>query len=177
MVRLIATLGKTVGGPIETFENLVNANYISAFPSHKVDINEVIVITTKETEETFYVLKSVFLCCANFTKVREVTLPFDDITAPDDFITIREKVREVLRAGDYLDFSGGRKAISAAAALAAREIGAHLVTSIIDEDEYDKIRKRYYEIKDKALSIYNKGQCISYLCDLYISKARTIVLF
>ncbi len=103
MVRLIATLGKTVGGPIETFENLINANYISAFPSHKVDIDEVIVITTKETEETFYVLKSVFLCCANFTKVREVALPFDDIAVPEDFVTVREKVREVLRAGHYLD--------------------------------------------------------------------------
>ncbi|TRM80221.1 hypothetical protein DJ522_08760, partial [Sulfolobus sp. F3] len=93
------------------------------------------------------------------------------------FITVREKLREVLKVGDYLDFTGGRKAISAAAALTAREIGAHLVTSIIDEEEYDRIKKRYYEIKDKALGVYDKGQCLGYLCDLYTSKARTIVFF
>ncbi len=176
-VRLIATLGKTVGGPVETLENLMNANYISPFPPKKVEIEKVIVITTGETKEAFYVLKTVMMCCLNFTKVEEVALPFNDISSPSDFIMVREKVSELVRAGDYLDFTGGRKSISAAAALAAWQKGAHLVTSIIDDEEYDRIKKRYYEIKDKVMSIYTKGQCMNYLCDLYTSKARTIVFF
>ncbi|QKR00755.1 hypothetical protein GWK48_10465 [Metallosphaera tengchongensis] len=177
MVNLLATLGRTVGGPVETFENLSNGNYISDFPPHKVKVDELIALTTSETEETFFIMKAVLMCCLNFTKVRAVRLDIDDVSTPQDFVLVREKVKGLLRPGDYLDFSGGRKAISSAAVLGAREVGAHLVTSIIGEDEYDRVKGRMVQIRDRALAVYRPEQCLGYLCDLYTTKARTIVFF
>ncbi|QGA53965.1 hypothetical protein GFS03_04915 [Sulfolobus sp. E5-1-F] len=177
MARLVATLGKSPGGIAETLANLSSGNYLAPFETKEVKINELIVIRTAEVMESYYFLKTILLCCLDFTNIREVGLPFDDISSPQDFLTVRETVRKVLSTGDYLDFSGGRKAITAAAVLAARDVGAHLVTTIIDQSDYIRMNKRYEELKERALSVYNKGECLSYFCDLMSSKAKTIIFF
>jgi len=177
MVRLIATLGKTPGGIAETIKNLSSGNYLAPFEPKEIKIDELIVIRTEEVLETYYFLKTILLCCLDFTSVKEIVLPFEDVSSPQDFITVREIVRRVLRTGDYLDFSGGRKAITASAVLAAREVGGHLVTTIIDQEEYNKMSKKYEELKTKALATYNKGNCLSSFCELVSPRARTIVFF
>jgi hypothetical protein len=132
---------------------------------------------TKEVEEVYNVLSSLILCCTGIDKVITVSLPFNDVESPKDFIEVRETVRGIIRAGDYLDFTGGRKAISAAAVLAAREMGAHLVTSIIPHEEYDVLNKEYLRVKDVALRVYRKTDCVKSLCNLVSPHARTIVFF
>jgi hypothetical protein len=57
------------------------------------------------------------LCCSNFVNVKVINLPFNDVNSSNDFVQVRETVRKVLKAGDYLDLTGGRKAISSAAVL------------------------------------------------------------
>ncbi|BFH74720.1 CRISPR-associated ring nuclease Crn1 [Sulfurisphaera javensis] len=177
MVKLVATLGKSPGGIAETILNLSSGKYVSPFEPKEIKIEKLIVIRTKEVEDAYYTLKAILFCCLDFTNVEEVVLPFNDITSPQDFITVRETVRKALKAGDFFDFTGGRKAISSAGVLSARDVGAHLVTSIIDQDEYVKMNKRFEELKDRALNVYNKGQCLSYFCDLISSRALTVVFF
>ncbi|MDT7862698.1 MAG: CRISPR-associated ring nuclease Crn1 [Saccharolobus sp.] len=177
MVRLVATLGKSPGGIAETIRNLTSGKYVAPFEPTEINIDEVIVLRTKGTDEAYYFLKAILYCCLNITSIKEIVFDFDDITSPKDFISVREKTRSVLKAGDYLDFTGGRKAISSAAVLAARDAGAHLVSSIVDQNEYIQMNKRFEELKDKAMRVYNKGQCLSYFCDLISPNAQTIVFF
>lgn len=177
MVRLVATLGKTVGGVAESIINLSEGNYVAPFDPKPVKVDELIIVKTKEVEEVYNVLSSLILCCTGIDKVTTVSLPFNDVESPKDFIEVRETVRGIIRAGDYLDFTGGRKAISAAAVLAAREMGAHLVTSIIPHEEYDVLNKEYLRVKDVALRVYRKTDCVKSLCNLVSPHARTIVFF
>jgi hypothetical protein len=177
MVKLVATLGKTVGGVAETIINLSEGNYVAPFDPKPVKVDELIIVKTKEVEEVYNVLSSLILCCTGIDKVITVSLPFNDVESPKDFIEVRETVRGIIRAGDYLDFTGGRKAISAAAVLAAREMGAHLVTSIIPHEEYDVLNKEYLRVKDVALRVYRKTDCVKSLCNLVSPHARTIVFF
>ncbi|MFP3201533.1 MAG: CRISPR-associated ring nuclease Crn1 [Sulfolobus sp.] len=177
MVKLVATLGKTVGGVAETIINLSEGNYVAPFDPKPVKVDELIIVKTKEVEEVYNVLSSLILCCTGIDKVTTVSLPFNDVESPKDFIEVRETVRGIIRAGDYLDFTGGRKAISAAAVLAAREMGAHLVTSIIPHEEYDVLNKEYLRVKDVALRVYRKTDCVKSLCNLVSPHARTIVFF
>lgn len=177
MVKLVATLGKTVGGVAESIINLSEGNYVAPFDPKPVKVDELIIVKTKEVEEVYNVLSSLILCCTGIDKVTTVSLPFNDVESPKDFIEVRETVRGIIRAGDYLDFTGGRKAISAAAVLAAREMGAHLVTSIIPHEEYDVLNKEYLRVKDVALRVYRKTDCVKSLCNLVSPHARTIVFF
>lgn len=177
MVKLVATLGKTVGGVAETIINLSEGNYVAPFDPKPVKVDELIIVKTKEVEEVYNVLSSLILCCTGIDKVTTVSLPFNDVESPKDFIEVRETVRGIIRAGDYLDFTGGRKAISAAAVLAAREMGAHLVTSIIPHEEYDVLNKEYLRVKDVALRVYRKTDCVKSLCNLVSPHVRTIVFF
>jgi hypothetical protein len=177
MVKLVATLGKTVGGVAETIINLSEGNYVAPFDPKPVKVDELIIVKTKEVEEVYNVLSSLILCCTGIDKVITVSLPFNDVESPKDFIEVRETVRGIIRAGDYLDFTGGRKAISAAAVLAAREMGAHLVTSIIPHEEYDVLNKEYLRVKDVALRVYRKTDCVKSLCNLVSPHARTVVFF
>jgi len=177
MVKLVATLGKTVGGVAETIINLSEGNYVAPFDPKPVKVDELIIVKTKEVEEVYNVLSSLIVCCTGIDKVTTVSLPFNDVESPKDFIEVRETVRGIIRAGDYLDFTGGRKAISAAAVLAAREMGAHLVTSIIPHEEYDVLNKEYLRVKDVALRVYRKTDCVKSLCNLVSPHARTIVFF
>ncbi|MQL54266.1 CRISPR-associated ring nuclease Crn1 [Acidianus ambivalens] len=177
MPRLVSTLGKSPGGIAETLINLTDGNYVAPFDPVPIKIEELLVVKTKEVEESFYVLKALLLCCSSFVNVRAINLPFDDVNSPNDFVQVRETIRKVLKAGDYLDFTGGRKAISSAAVLAAREAGAHLVSSIIPHEEYDSINKKFNAVKDRAMKIYKKEDCVSYVCDLISKNSRTIVFF
>ncbi|MEM1627580.1 MAG: CRISPR-associated ring nuclease Crn1 [Sulfolobaceae archaeon] len=177
MVNLVATLGKTPGGIAETFLNLSRGNYSSQFEVKELRFDNVFVVRTKEVEESYYTLKAVFMCCLGFPNVRDVVLPFDDITSPEDFSKAREVIKKVLRAGDYLDFTGGRKAISTAAVLAAREVGAHIVSTVIPHEEYELANKVFMSIKDRAMRIYSEGDCVEYICRVISKNARTIVFF
>jgi hypothetical protein len=177
MPKLVSTLGKSPGGIAETLVSLTEGNYVAPFDPVPIKIEELIVVKTKEVEESFYVLKALLLCCSNFVNVKVINLPFDDVNSPNDFVQVRETIRKVLKAGDYLDFTGGRKAISSAAVLAAREAGAHLVSSIIPHEEYEIINKKFNAVKDRAMKIYKKEDCVSYVCDLISKDSRTIVFF
>ncbi|MBB5254596.1 CRISPR-associated ring nuclease Crn1 [Sulfurisphaera ohwakuensis] len=177
MVKLVSTLGTSPGGVAETLQNLSTGKYIAPFEPKEIKFDEFIVLRTKGTEEAYYALRAILLCCIGFEKIKEVVFPFNDIENPKDFITVRETVREILKPGDFMDFTGGRKAISAAAVLSARDVGAHLVSTIIDQKEYGEMIVKFNKLKDKLESVYSKGDCRSYFCDLMSSTARTIVFF
>jgi hypothetical protein len=177
VVNLVATLGKTPGGVVETFKNLREGLCEAPFDVRGITFDNVIVIKTKEVEESYYTLKALFMCCLDFINVKDVTLPFDDVSSYEDFFKVRDVIRKVLKPGDFLDFSGGRKAISAAAVLVAREVGAHIVSSIIPHEEYEVANRLFSKVKDKAVRIYSKSECVSYICDLISKRAKTIVFF
>ncbi|BDC18754.1 hypothetical protein HS5_16440 [Acidianus sp. HS-5] len=177
MVKLVATLGTSPGGVAETLYNLSMGNYVAPFESKELSFDELVVVRTKGTDEAYYALKAVLICCVNYEKVREVLFPFDDINNPKDFVTVRETVRGLLRTGDFMDFTGGRKAISAAAVLSAREVGAHLVTTIIEQQEYGEMMKKFNQLKEKLAGVYNRRDCRTIYCELMSKTARTIVFF
>ena len=177
MVKLVATLGTSPGGIAETLYNLSEGKYVAPFEPKEINFEELIVVRTKGTDEAFYALKAILLCCVGYEKVKEVLFPFDDVNEPKDFVTVRETVRGLLKPGDYLDFTGGRKAISAAAVLSARDVGAHLVTTLIDQQEYGEMLRKFNQLKDKVTGVYSLGDCRSYFCDLVSKTARTIVFF
>ncbi|AEB95213.1 CRISPR-associated ring nuclease Crn1 [Metallosphaera cuprina] len=176
MVKLVATLGKTPGGVAETYVNLTSGNFVSSSPG-KVNISEVVAVITKEVYQSFYFLQALFLCCLNVNKIGQIVLPFNDVTSPDEFIYVRESVRKVLRANDYLDFTGGRKAISAAAVLAGREVGARLVSTVIDQEEYLEMNRKFHEMKDRASRVLSKEECSPDFCTLISERSKTIVYF
>jgi hypothetical protein len=177
LIRLIATLGKSPGGVAETIRNLSEGNYLSPYQPKAINLGGVIVVRTREVEETFKVLKSIVLCClGRELKLKEVVLPFNDVEEIEHFRLVREKVRDIVRVGDYLDFSGGRKAISSAAVIAARENGAHLVTTIIPQKVQREIEEIYEEVKERAINIYESYHCFEDLCKLISPYSRTLVL-
>lgn len=90
MVRLVATLGKSPGGIAETIRNLTSGKYVAPFEPTEINIDEVIVLRTKGTDEAYYFLKAILYCCLNLTSIKEIVFDFDDITSPKDFVSVRE---------------------------------------------------------------------------------------
>ncbi len=170
-------MGKSPGGIAETLLNLKDGKFVAPFDPSPVKVDELIVVKTKEVQESYYVLKAILLCCSGFTNLKPLELPFDDVTTPDDFVEVRETMRRLLRAGDFLDFTGGRKAISSAAVLAAREVGAHLVSTLISQEEYYVQNKIYNSVKERATRVYKREDCVSLICDLISKDSKTIVFF
>jgi len=193
LAKLVATLGRTPGGVVETLRNLREGRYVregaglgvgaggavgevEAAPK-PVEISEVVVVRTREVEESFEVLRALLTCCADWkVDLREVVLPMDDVEEPRHFRVVRERLARSLRVGDYVDFTGGRKAISAAAVLAAREAGAHLVTTLIPQEDYYRLERVYGEVRLRALRVVTPQECFAELCGLVLHHAKTLVL-
>ncbi|QGA54160.1 hypothetical protein GFS03_06035 [Sulfolobus sp. E5-1-F] len=174
MVKLVATLGTSPGGVIETFLYLVRKGET---------IDEIRVVTTSnaEVKKAWKIIRLMFICCIQekFPKVEisEHPLDIEDIYSEEDLKKVRDFVKKQLNEGDYLDITGGRKSMSIAAALAAKSKGAKIVTSIISQDDYNRISKRIRELKD-VVEIKNRSECNEQIketyCSLIVQNARTI---
>lgn len=183
MVKLVSTLGTTPGGIFETFMNLRQGKY-EGEDVKPIDIKEVYVIRTsdKGVEFAWKLVKAIFTCCkGGEVTISDIPLPMQDITSPEDFKKFRREVFSRVSVGDYVDFTGGRKAMSVAAALVAREVKAHVVTTIIPQEEYNRVLgvinvlKNMGDLVEKA----GKGNCDpikDYICKLVSNEARTVVL-
>nr|7YGL_A Chain A, CRISPR system ring nuclease SSO2081 [Saccharolobus solfataricus P2]7YGL_B Chain B, CRISPR system ring nuclease SSO2081 [Saccharolobus solfataricus P2] len=174
MVKLVATLGTAPGGVIESFLYLVKKGE---------NIDEVRVVTTSnaEVKKAWRIVRLMFVCCIQekFPKVEisEHPLDIEDIYSEDDLRKVREFVEKQLGEGDYLDITGGRKSMSVAAALAAKNKGVKIITSIIPQDDYNKISKKVRELKEIP-EIKNRGECRQEMketyCSLIVQDARSI---
>ncbi|WP_338602198.1 CRISPR-associated ring nuclease Crn1 [Sulfolobus tengchongensis] len=174
MVKLVATLGTSPGGILETFLYLIRKGE---------NIEEIRVITTTnpEVEKAWKIVKLMFVCCIQekFPKVEISKHPLDieDVYTEEDLKKVKKFVEEQLNEGDYLDITGGRKSISVAASLAAKKKGARIITSIISQENYREINNKIREIKN-IVEINNRSECSEELkkeyCRLIVENARTI---
>ncbi|MEW9492173.1 MAG: CRISPR-associated ring nuclease Crn1 [Candidatus Aramenus sulfurataquae] len=190
MTKLVCTLGTSPGGIFETYKNLRGGNYevdktiANATP---IEINEVYVIRTsdKAVEFAWKLVKAIFACCrekGDEVTIADIPIPIQDITSPNDFKKFKNAILPKISVGDYVDFTGGRKAMSVAAALSAREVGAHVVTTIIPQGEYSGISKIIEELKGKEdlVERAGNGDCESIrdtICKLISNEAKTIMLY
>ncbi|AEB95239.1 MULTISPECIES: CRISPR-associated ring nuclease Crn1 [Metallosphaera] len=187
MVKLISTLGTTPGGVIETYLNLIRGNYEAEDP-HPVKIDHIYVIRTDDEAVNFAwsLIKAISPCCES-VKVELVDIPLNikDIYSREDFVTFKQKISSVINDGDYVDITGGRKAMSAAAAISAMTKGkAHVVTSIIPQSEYSRISNLISKFRgmERELSEAGRGNCEPAaksnlnFCELLSKDCRTVVL-
>jgi hypothetical protein len=184
MVKLVSILGTSPGGIFETFSNLLTGNYSSeSGKGTPVEIREVYIIRTNHPQVTnaWNLLKNIFLCCGvSEHSLSDIVLDMDDIKSPEDYVKFRKEVLGRLNPGDYVDFTGGRKAMSAAAAIAAIKAGAHLVTTVIEQSDYNRIQELIKAAPSGSTStLSDRGQCGSvknYLCSLISKQSKTILL-
>ncbi|QXJ29365.1 CRISPR-associated protein, Csx12 family [Saccharolobus shibatae B12] len=174
MVKLVATLGTSPGGVIESFLYLVRKG-------QNIDEIRVVTTTNAEVKKAWKIVRLMFICCIQekFPKVEisEHPLDIEDIYSEEDLKKVKEFIEKQLNEGDYLDITGGRKSMSVAAALAAKNRGAKIITSIISQDDYNRISKRVRELKD-IVEIKNRSECSEQIretyCSLIVQNARTI---
>mgnify|MGYP001772793892 CR=1 FL=1 len=161
-MKLIASLGTSPGGIAETFSYI--ANTYKAVPS------EVIVITTSspKVDKAYNVLLEIFSKCVRpkFGEVviERLNISSDDIYSSQDLWELSEKVKGKMGKGDFVDVTGGRKVMSIALALVAIRSGAKVVTTVIPQEEYNRIQ-----------SLMEKGY--SDPCELLSKQSRTIELY
>ncbi|MEB2835826.1 MAG: hypothetical protein GSR80_000034 [Desulfurococcales archaeon] len=67
-------------------------------------------------------------------------LPFNDIREPGDLAALRRILGGILDADSILDLTGGRKLMAVAAALEALNRGSIIVSAIISDEDYRRIR-------------------------------------
>ncbi|BFH74169.1 CRISPR-associated ring nuclease Crn1 [Sulfurisphaera javensis] len=182
MVKLIATLGTSPGGVFETYTNLINGNYESDNPS-KVEIDTIYLIRTldKDVEFAFKLVKALFICQKIPSEVVEIKINISDITNKQEYEQFKSQIFQKIGKGDFVDFTGGRKAMSVAAAIQALKRDAYLVTTIIPQSEYNRIQNKLKELKNKEneindiLANKNLSLCPE-LNELIVHGARTILL-
>jgi len=180
-MKLISTLGTSPGGIFETYTNLVNGNYEAEKPE-KVQITEVYVIRTKDKEVEFAwkLVKALFVCMKVPATIVDIPVNVVDITSKSDYEEFKKAVFDKISKGDFVDFTGGRKAMSVAAAIGALQRGANLVTTIIPQEEYNRIQQKIKGLKGKEKEIEEagKGNCgiAEELKELIAKNARTILL-
>ncbi len=161
-MKLIASLGTSPGGIAETFSYIANA--------YKSVPNEVIVITTSspKVDKAYNALLEIFSKCVKpkFGEVliERVNISSDDIYSSEDLWELSEKVKGKIGKGDFVDVTGGRKVMSIALALVAIKSGARVLTTIIPQDEYNRIQ-----------GLLEKGY--SNPCELISKQSRTIELY
>ncbi|AKV74186.1 MULTISPECIES: CRISPR-associated ring nuclease Crn1 [Metallosphaera] len=178
MVKLVSTLGTSPGGVFETFMNLRQGKYEAENPV-PVDIKEVYVIRTSDpaVERAFRLLKAIFACCGGReVEVAGIPLAMNDINTRSDYLQFRREVLSRISPGDYVDFTGGRKAMSVAAVLAARQREAHVVTSIIPQADYNEIQSKMKDFKDEDILEGENGRCKVDFCVLTSRNVKTILL-
>ncbi|AWR98668.1 CRISPR-associated ring nuclease Crn1 [Metallosphaera hakonensis] len=181
MPKLLVTLGTTPGGIFETFENLKRGNY-EAENHPPVHISEVYVIRTSDpaVNLAWKLVKAVFACCGGKeVTIADIPLEINDINSKQDFLTFKRAIKARLSPGDFVDFTGGRKAMSVAAAIEAREAGAKVVTTIIPQQEYVRITNLLNSLKgqESAVEAGGRGECVLSFCDLVSKESRTVQLY
>lgn len=184
MVKLVCTLGTSPGGIFETFMNLKKGNYEAEDSKTPVEIDEVYVIRTSDAavEFAWKLVKAIFVCCERpQAKIVDIPVEIQDINSIADFEKFRSKLSSVISPKDYVDFTGGRKAMSVAAALVAMGVKAHVVTTIIPQEEYNRISSIVKELQSKKELVEKagKGECNEIkdkICSLVSNNARTIIL-
>jgi|BEDMetMinimDraft_2_1075160.scaffolds.fasta_scaffold04133_1 CRISPR-associated protein Csx14 len=173
MVKLVATLGTTPGGILETFL------YLRKKDSR---LNEIVVITTshESVRKAYDILVSMFLCCIKERPksnviIKKIELDIDDITSSDDLDEFMNKINGVVEEGDYVDITGGRKGMSVAASIVAINKKAKVFTSIIPQDEYKEISNKLF--KKDIKTVTNEKDCgeeeKEFFCSLISKNART----
>ncbi|TRM87002.1 hypothetical protein DJ521_04420 [Sulfolobus sp. E3] len=175
MPKLVSTLGTSPGGVLETFEYLMK---------NGVQITEIRVITTKnpEVEKAWRILNVLFLCCVKqkYPKVEiaKYQIDIDDINNEDDLRKFKEFIEGHLQPDDYMDIKGGRKGMSVAAALAAKAVGAKIITSIISQQSYRSINDKIRNLTNIP-ELKRREECNEQLekdyCELISKDAKTIV--
>jgi len=183
MAKLVSTLGTSPGGIFETYMNLREGNY-EGDDVKPIDIKEVYVIRTsdKSVEFAWKLIKAIFSCCKREeVTISDIPLTMQDINSSEDFKKFRKEIFSRLNVGDYVDFTGGRKAMSVAAALAAREVKAHVITTIIPQNEYNRISEiiRGLKIMEDLVDRAGRGDCETIkesICKLVSPEAKTIML-
>ncbi|WP_252901503.1 CRISPR-associated ring nuclease Crn1 [Vulcanisaeta sp. JCM 14467] len=179
VVRLVVTLGTTPGGVYESFINLRLGRCIGCVGP--VGVDEVYVVRSASVEFTWKLVKAIFTCCdTGDVVIKDLVAPMEDMEDPEDFRRFMDAVLSVVRGGDYVDFTGGRKAMSVAAALAAREVGAHLVTTVVPPEEYGRVNELIRRLRgvEGLVEEAARGNCgiKDLVCGLVSGGARTIVL-
>jgi len=180
-MKLIATLGTSPGGIFETYTNLINGTYEAERPE-KVEISDVYIIRTKDKDVEFAwkLVKALFTCMKVPAQIVDIPVNISDITSKSDYDLFRKAVFDKISRGDYVDFTGGRKAMSVAAAIGAAQRGASLVTTIIPQQEYNRIQQKIKELKEKEDEIERagKGNCriAEELKEIIAKNAKTILL-
>lgn len=154
MTKLIATLGTSPGGIFETYTNLINGTYESENP-RQIEIQDVYIIRTKDKEVEFAwkLVKALFICMKVPAQIADIPLPINDITSKEDYEIFRKEIFQRINKGDFIDFTGGRKAMSVAAAIGAVKKEAYLVTTIIPQQEYNRIQQQIKELKNREKEI------------------------
>jgi len=180
-MKLIATLGTSPGGIFETYTNLINGNYEAEKPE-KVEISEVYIIRTrdKDVEFAWKLVKALFACMKVPAQIADIPVNISDITSKNDYEQFRKAVFEKISKGDFVDFTGGRKAMSVAAAIGALKRDANLVTTIIPQQEYNRIQQKIKELKEKEDEIERAGngdcRIAEELKEIIAKNAKTILL-
>ncbi|MEM0104834.1 MAG: CRISPR-associated ring nuclease Crn1 [Candidatus Methanomethylicia archaeon] len=189
MVRLIATLGTSPGGVFESFLNLSTGKYECEECDHRpIKVDEVYIVRTidPQVELAWKIVKVLFICCSKIeVNLYDIPLKISDITSPRDYKEFKDNLNKFINQGDYVDFTGGRKSMSVAAALVAREKRAHVITTIIPQDEYNRISESIKKMNRAELSEYanrldHRSKCDArfneIICSLTSKSATTILL-
>ncbi len=178
MVKLVATLGTSPGGIYETFMNLRSGNYNGEAVK---DLKEVYVIRTsdKAVELAWKLVKAIFVCCqGKEVEIIDIPIQIKDIASKEDYNIFVKSLQGKISRGDYVDFTGGRKAMSVAAAMSAIMNEAHVVTTIVPQDEYNRIQSLIKQLNVNDIDEAGKGNCKNReeFCQLVSKNARTILL-
>jgi CRISPR-associated protein Csx14 len=174
MPKLVATLGTSPGG---VAESLLYLNKIGIL------INDIEILLTSEPTvlKSYNIVSTILTCCVNLgydIYISKHVLPFNDIESNEELITLKTKLEEIINEGDYVDITGGRKAISVIAALIAKKKKAHVITSIIPQDEYTRINNLLKNIQTKEIK--SRRECDEETKKLYcslISNTSKTILF
>ncbi|QGR19648.1 CRISPR-associated ring nuclease Crn1 [Stygiolobus azoricus] len=181
MARLIATLGTSPGGIFESYKNLIEGNY-QGDNVEKVKIDEVYIIRTsdKAVEFAWKLVKAIFTCCgAKDVRVYDIPLSITDINSRQDFLTFKREVESKINNGDFVDITGGRKSMSVAAAMSARNRNAKIITTVVPQAEYNRVQNliKQLEPREKEIEMAGEGKCQTIdICQLVSKSALTILL-
>lgn len=150
MAKLIATLGTSPGGIFETYTNLVKGTYEAENPIPQ-EIDSVYIIRTvdKEVDFAWKLIKLLFSCLKVPATISDIRVNVTDIMSKTDYDTFKNAIFDKIIKGDFVDFTGGRKSMSVAAAIGALKRGGNLVTTIIPQQEYNRIQQKLKELKEK----------------------------
>ncbi len=131
MVKLVSIIGRAPG---------VAHTSLCLLTSAGVDVDRVILVgnVPEALEEAASILAE---CpCPDGSlpgkPVETVRLSFPDVRSQADLSELGDTLCRVIERGDYVDITGGRKIMSAWAAIVAVNSGAHVVASIVPEEEW-----------------------------------------